>query len=336
MLGGWLVACALLAGCGGTDEEPPPAPSTAFAQALETVGGGGEGASLGVGWVDGQAARTTRGRDLEQALAPNASSVVEQAAALRRRFGFDPLAAHTLVSIGGSYAFGLRLDGVRAGRLPRALIAAGGRVKPAGDGGRLLDIGGYASVPSPLLELGIRGLGARDAFSADGVVLAISGRARESLLGGGGRLIEQPQYVAAADCLGDVVAARLVPAKLLQSTELGVDLIAAALRRDAAEEVLCVMAGDAARADTAAAALEHGFALRARDPVTGRQIGEDLASVRVKRLTYGEVEAVRVELERRPSSPSGFVLRDIANGALARYLVAAAPQSEDRSLSPSD
>jgi hypothetical protein len=325
MLGGWLAACAVLAGCGGTDEEPPPAPSTPFAQALATLGGGGEGASLGVGWVDGHALRAGGGGDLGQALGPNASSVVEVAPALRRRFGLDPLAARTLVSVGGSYAFGLRLDGVPAGRLPQALIAAGGRERQAGDGVRYVGVDGYASVPPPLLELGVRGLGARDAFSADRVVLAISGRARDSLLGVGGRLIDQPQYVAAAECVGDAVAARLVPAKLLQSTELGVDLVAAALRPHGAEEVLCVFAGDAGRADADAAALERGLALRARDPVTRRRIGEELKSVRVERRTYGTVEAVRVEIERRPASPRGYVLRDVANGALARYLVAAAP-----------
>src|ERR687888_17339 len=76
-----------------------------------------------------------------------------------------PLSAQRLVSVGGSYAFGLRLD-------------------------------------------------------------AISGGARASLLGRGGRLLGQPVYRAAAHCLGDVIAARVIPDKLLLSTELGVGLVA--------------------------------------------------------------------------------------------------------------
>ena len=54
---------------------------------------------------------------MDLALGPNAGTVVEAAPRLRERFGLDPLAAERLVAIGGSYAFGLRIDGVDGGEL---------------------------------------------------------------------------------------------------------------------------------------------------------------------------------------------------------------------------
>ena len=64
---------------------------------------------------------------MADALLPNAGSVIEAAPRLRERFGIDPFAADRLISVGGSYAFGLRLEGVDGTRLRESLIAAGGR-----------------------------------------------------------------------------------------------------------------------------------------------------------------------------------------------------------------
>jgi hypothetical protein len=95
---------------------------------------------------------------MADALGPNAQSVIEAAPELRRRFGLDPLSANRLVSVGGSYAFGLRLDGIDAARLRASLLRAGGKPKP-GDGADLVDVGGYAQVPEPLLGAGSSGSG---------------------------------------------------------------------------------------------------------------------------------------------------------------------------------
>src|SRR5215218_9886213 len=84
------LAAGSLASCG--DDEPAP-PTTGFAAALASIGGGGENASLGLGWVDERAAAgldPAVRAELERALGPNATSVVEAAPRLRRRFGVDP------------------------------------------------------------------------------------------------------------------------------------------------------------------------------------------------------------------------------------------------------
>src|ERR671911_3084957 len=173
---GLAVALSLaLAGCGGGEEDR--APSGPLAESLADVGGGGAHGSLGIGWADPQLAEEG-GAGVEliaEALGPNAGSVIEAAPLLRRRFGFDPLSADRLVSVGGSYAFGLRLDGVDGSGLRRALIDAGGRTRRSGSLD-LLQIGEYAVVPEPLLEAGGKGLGAFDAFGGRLSVLAISDR----------------------------------------------------------------------------------------------------------------------------------------------------------------
>jgi hypothetical protein len=179
----------------------------------------------------------------------------------------------------------------------------------------LLDIGGYASVPGPLLDIGVNGLGASDAFGDDRAVLAISETARAALLGRGERLLEEPTYAAAADCLGDVLAVRLIPAKLLLSTELGV--AAVGLGVGAGEEVLCVLGGSGERAAEVAASLRESLAPQARDPRTGERIGDSVAARQVSVGSYAGVEVVRVELTPAAGAGAGFVFAAAARGSIA-------------------
>jgi hypothetical protein len=311
---GLAIAFAIaVGGCGGDSESPPP--TGPLADALAGIGGGGEHGSLGVGWADPRLIEESpAGAELiAAALGPNAGSVVEAAPLLRRRFGLDPLSAAGLTSVGGSYAFGLRLDGVAGGQLRRALVAAGGRTR---EGGRLklVRIGDYAVVPGPLLNAGVNGLGAFDAFGRRVTVLAISDRARAALLGRGDRLIDEPTYGAAADCLGRVVAARMVPDKLLISAELGVDLVAVGVRGE--REVLCVLGGTAERADQVAAALEASLGRDSRDPASGEPIADSVAAVEVTRGVYEGVEVVRADVTLAGGQSPGFLFGALSRGSV--------------------
>jgi hypothetical protein len=313
---GVAIALALAAaGCGDRSPSTPP-PSGPLAEALATVGGGGAHGSLGVGWADPQLVAGTGARAelIGGALGPNASSVIEEARLLRRRFDFNPLRAERLVSVGGSYAFGLRLDGIDGRRLAQKLVDTGGRMRRVG-ALELLDIGNYAVVPEPLLRSGVSGLGARDAFGPSLSVLAISETARDALLGRGGRLLDQPTYRAAAHCLGDVVAARLIPDNLLLSTDLGVDMVAIGVSKPR-HEALCVLGGAATRAAQVASALESSLAPDAREPVTGARIGDSVAAVDVVRDRYEGVEAVRAKLTLAARQPLGFLFGTVSQGSL--------------------
>jgi len=311
------VAVALvlaLGGCGDDDTASPP-PTGPLAEALAGIGGGGASGSLGVGWADPKLVEESGigAQVIADALSPNARSVVEQAPRLRRRFDLAPLSAERLTSVGGSYAFGLRLDGVDGRRLGRVLVAAGGRARRAGRL-ELVDIGDYAVVPEPLLDLDIRGLGAFDGFGRDLTVLAISEHARDVLLGRGDRLLDEPTYRAAADCLGDVVAARMIPDKLLLSTELGIDQVAIGVKADS--EVLCVLGGTAERADEVASALETSLAPDARDPESGERISDSVADVEVVSDSYEGVEVVRAEATLAAGESHGFFFGTVSRGTL--------------------
>jgi hypothetical protein len=311
-----LLASLALVGCG--DGSGSPAPSGPLADALGQIGGGGEHGSLGVGWTEPRLAREA-GIDralMARALGPNAETVLQAAPEFRRRFGLDPLSAQRLFSVGGSYAFGLRLDGIDGSGLQRSLMRAGGHAKESDDGVDLVDVGPYAQVPEPLLRSGVLGLGARDAFGPDFAVLAISLTARAALLGRGDRLIDQPVYRAAADCLGDVVAARMVPERLLLSVEVGIELVAVGIKRD--REVLCVLGANAARSQEIATALRKSLAADARDPRTGEQMSKLVSSVDVASSSYDGVEVVRAELT--PVGGMGFLFGAIARGSLIQLI----------------
>jgi hypothetical protein len=309
------VAAALCLSSCDDDERPvPPGP---LAETLSEIGGGGEHGSLGVGWTDPELARAAGvgPRLIADALGPNAGSVVEAAPVLRRRFGLDPLSARRLVSVGGSYAFGLRLEGVLGQRLRDALVRAGGNLREEGGVG-LVDVGGYAQMPAPLLNSGVFGLGARDAIGPGFTVLAISEASRAALLGRGDRLIDQPIYRAAADCLGAVVAARMIPDKLLLSVEVGIDLVAVGIERR--HEVLCVLGGTAERAREIDAALRASLAANARDPRTGESMSDLVRAVDVKSSSYEGVQVVRAEVS--PVGGRSFFLGAIARGSLVQLI----------------
>ena len=313
-----VVGALVVGGCGDDDDGTRAQPQGPLAEALANVGGAGEG-SLGIGWADPQLVKQSglRRDVIATALGPNAGSFVNEAAALRHRFGLDPLAADQLVSMGGSYAFGMRLDGVDGRGLARALVADGGRVRRV-DGLQVIEIGDYAVVPEALLSLGIRGLGAFDALGRELAVLAISDRARSALLGRGGALLDEPIYRAASACLGDVVAARMIPDKLLLSSEVGIEQAAMGVTTDG--EVLCVLGGTPERADQVAGALENTLAPDARDPVSGEPIGASLVDVDVSQSSYDGVEVVRAEGRVAGRAQPGFFFGTIARGSLVSLI----------------
>ncbi len=311
-----LAVALMLTGCTGMgDGESQPRSDGALAQTLADIGGGGSHGSLGLAWADRRLVEAAGYDDglITAVLQPNADTVLEGARFLRRHYEFDPLTAERFVALGGSYAFGLRLDGVDGRGLASELLGDGGTSRLA-NGLQMIEIGGYAVVPDALLAADVNGLGAYDALGDDLSVLAISDRAQDALLGQGDRLLDEPVYAAAARCLGDVVAARMIPDKHLLGTEVGIELAAIGIRHGGL--VLCTLGGSAERATEVADNLESALDPTARDPVTREPLSDLVASVSVRReYTYG-VETVRAELEPTPRSDPEWLLETISTGSL--------------------
>jgi hypothetical protein len=317
-IGAAVLGAALgIGACGGDDAETPTPPPGSLEPVLSTISGASEGSPIGVGWMSDEAiaAPAPMARRLAEALGPNGSDVYDAGAALQRIAGFDPRRADQLVSVGGSYAFGLRLEGVEPARLESLLRRAGGSDRTE-DGTVLVDVGDPFAVPSTLIPAGRIGLGARDAIGPTGLILAASDTGRDALLGGDPALLANPYYAAASSCLGNVVAARLIPAKLLGSTELGASLVAIGIRsvRPASAEVLCLVGVDPALASERAEAVGAALAGDAHDPITRRPMSTWLAASHAGAFEADGVSAVRVELE--PATREGFVLDAFARGTL--------------------
>ena len=212
-----MAACALvLAGCGGGAEElDRSAEPTGFEMALDGVGRGISPSGIGFGWVDIAAIRDAAGpaavREAAAALGPGADELLERGAALRRSAGFDPLAADAAIGLGASYAFGVRFDGVNAARLGDRLDAVGARSYRIG-AWTVYDLGEQAQAPTsgPLADLAT--FAARVAIRDGAVIMARVDSTRYALLGVGGSTVVDEALAFGAACLGEVDAARTLPA----------------------------------------------------------------------------------------------------------------------------
>jgi hypothetical protein len=322
-----LIGAVLAApGCSGEDEPEP----TGFEAALDTLGVGVSPTGAGFGWADIDA---LRGYPVDtdfraDALGPGADDLFDVDPAIFRVTRFDPGYASAAIAEGGSYAFGVRFDGVDPGRLERLLLEAGARTSTEGSW-TLYDLGRPAEGPTsgPLAPFGA--LISRAALRPDAVVLSRFEPARASLTGDGGSLTPSPALEAAADCLGDVDAARTIPAAFTHNKLASPDLIAIGVEPlnegVPPHEVLCAIDDSAERSEARAAALERAFAAGASDPLTGAPIATEVQETEVTREERGGYAVARAELEPVDGARPGLLFRAFARGSLLIYLGADRP-----------
>lgn len=318
-----ILGALIATGCGG-GEEGPSAPPTRLERGLASVGTGAGRPAFATGWVDLARLRGAPrpARDgLAAALGGGASGAISAAESFAR-VGVRPLRARQALSVGGSYAFGFRLDGASAGRIPALLRRDGGQARESG-AWVLIDTGAEGVRPQALLDAGVHAFGARVAVGP-GLVLANSVDARNSLTGRGRPITEDPVTAAGAACLGDVLAAAVLPPEAAVSFHPYSDLYALGSRRDARggwEEVLCVLDPGEEEAARTEAALQRAFAAGARDPVSGQPMREIARGFELDRPDLGaDGEAVRVTLRLAPAEPPGLLFRALARGSLLAYL----------------
>ena len=328
-----IAVCALVvAGCGGgADELDEPAESTEFERALEGVGEGVAPASIGFGWIDIAAIRDVASpdavREVAAALGPGADELLERSAAIKRTTGFDPLAADAVTSLGASYAFGVRFQGVKAGRLGALLGEAGARAYPIG-AWTAYDLGeqGQASTSGPLAALD--SLTSRVAIRPGAAILARVDSARHALLGVGESPLADERLAFATACLGDVEVARTLPGGFTHNAVASPALIAIGRRpgpSSARGEVLCAIGDSEADAERQAEALTETFAPGATEPLTGEPMTELVAGAEVDELADGDLHAARARLEPAPAAPPGLLFRALVRGSVLPYVGAPEP-----------
>ena len=329
-----VAACALLiASCGGgtdeldaTSEEP-----TDFARALEGIGQGVAPEGTGFGWIDIAAIREAAGpdavREVAPALGPGADELLEGAAGIQRAIGFDPLAADAVTSLGASYAFGIRLEGLKAGRLGDVLREAGARDYPIGAWtGYDLGEQGQASTSGPLAALD--NLSSRIAIRPGAAILARVDSARHALLGVGESPLADGRLALATACLGDVDVARTLPGGFTDAAAAGPALIAIGRRpgrSSAPGEILCAIGDSEADAERRAEALTETFAPNAAEPLTGQPMSELVASAEIDQLADGELHAARAMLAPARGAATGLLFRALVRGSVLPYVGAPAP-----------
>lgn len=237
---------------------------------------------------------------------------------MRAELGFDPAEADSALSLGGSYAFAVRLDGIPPGRLP-ALLEAAGASRAESDRWTTYDLGNPAEGPTrgPLSELGA--LASRVATAADSVVVARDEGARRSLIRARGGELSAERIELASECLGDVVAARMVPGAFTYNVPVAPELIAFGVAAGG-EEVLCTVDDDPAAGAAREGALRSALAPSARDGVSGEPMSELVGGFELGSERAGDKTVTRAAITRAPGTPPGFLFRAFPRGSTLTYL----------------
>ncbi len=321
-----LVGLALALGGCGTDEEEP----TRFEDAVQTVGDGVSPTGTGVGWVDLEAIERSDLGWAARALTPQASAVLDAHAELARTTGFDPAAASQALSVGGSFAFGVRFDDVSPGRLPELLGRAGAKEAGAAGPWTRFDLGSeFVGAPATSLAP-LSSLVSRSALATDGVALARIEYAREALIAAEGGGLEGGRIELATECLGDVDAARIVPGAFTHNQLSAPATIAFGVRPPAEDgtrpEVLCGIDLPSSAISDRAELVEKALAPDAVDAVTGEPMGDLISGFELETSSGPEDETInRIELTRPTSADPGLLLKAFYRGSLLTYLGSPGP-----------
>jgi hypothetical protein len=310
------------AGCGDDEAPPPPAPPEGpFAVALRSVSTGEVPVGEGFGFIDAQALAPADFDWAARALGPGGTELITNRKEIEASAGFDPESADQLVAVATSYTLGVRADGVDPRGLERSVGPAADREAQQGEW-QLFNLGRAWSVPNDTPAEPMSGLGARIAIGRDSAVLARTERARAGLITPSTRVLSDPGVRLALDCLGDVVAARIIPSNFTHAPNSGPELLAFGVT-DAGppgHEVLCAIDRDDEDVSAAADEMRERLAPDALDPVTSAPVGEEVAESVVDELSGDGVSAARAKLTLADGEQPGMLFGAFVRGSLVTYL----------------
>jgi hypothetical protein len=156
--------------------------------------------------------------------------------------------------------------------------------------------------------------GLLDASAAEGDTVVVAGEPalRDAALGKGDeRLGDRDDYAAAADCLGDVLAAQISPARLAGFPPDSGDLVAIGVGGgDDPSETLCVV-GDAGQVQRSDPALRRALDPDAVSVATNRHISDEVKDVAFATGGEGDHRWARVEVTPDADAQLGYLYRSV-------------------------
>lgn len=325
-LGALAALAVALSACGAGDSAGDEAATTAYGQALESVGDGVSPIGTGFGWID--LAATPSPGAVALALGPGPSSFIAHPGLLRQ-FGIDLRDADSATSVAASYGYGVRLDGVDPQALRKRFLAAGAEASRSGRWTDL-DLGSEWEAPLSGGLVPLRDYAAQGAIGPGSVILSRTAGAREALEDASGSALEAPANRFAATCLGEVDSARTLPGTFTHNSFSSPELIAiGVVEGSPVREVLCAIGDDAVTADGWAKALERSFAPGAREPQLGTPIGRSVDAAVIERIDDEDagLHAARAELTVARAEQPGFLFGALVRGSVLPYVGAPAPLS---------
>jgi hypothetical protein len=322
----------LLAGCGEEDEQP--APDTAFFDALTTVDAP-DPVGAGIGWIDVPALREAGGDDALKsagpALGPGGGDLFDEFQPKLAELGADPYDADGALSVNASYTFGVRLDGVDPARIEEIAERDGEKQPEEAEGWVRYDLAERGVLPDSELQEAADALSSHVAIAEDGVVLARATHARTDLTVPANPGSETPSLILAAECLGDVAAARIVPNNFTYVSGIGPDLFVMGMRAPTAdgpgEEVFCGVDSDSEEVDRVAEAMEKQLQSDATDVTTDEPVGDVFSSVEVDTLEGEDNYAARAVMTMAKGAEPGAVFRSFDVGSAETFFGLQGPGS---------
>lgn len=327
------LACAL-ASC-GDDEDAVEAPKTAFAEALATVDAP-DPVGAGIGWIDVAALRASPDpartlRSAGPALGPGGGDLFSEFQPKLAELGADPHGSDQAMSINASFTFGVRLDGVDPSGIAEIAMKDGEVAPSEAEGWVRYDLAERGVLPDSELQRAADALSSHVGIAEDAVVLSRATQARKDLTLPANPGDQTPSLALAAECLGDVSAARIVPNNFTYVSGIGPDLFVMGMREPTderpGEEILCGVDSDAKDIEFYAGALEEQLDPEAIDVTTDEPVGEDFSSVEVDTLEGSKDHAARAILTLAEGAEPGAVFRGFDVGSVETYFGIQGPGS---------
>lgn len=324
----------MLAACGG-DRDEIEAPDTAFAEALATMDAP-EPVGAGIGWIDAGGLREHPGapeilRSAGPALGPGGGDLFDELQPKLSELGADPYESDEALSVNASYTFGVRLDGVDPAQIAEIALKDGKPAPQEAEGWERFDLAERGVLPDSELQEAADALSSHVAIADEAVVFARATQARTDLTVAAHPGDETPSLALAAQCLGDVAAARIVPNNFTYISGIGPDLFVMGMRAPTAggpgEEILCGVDAEAEDIERYAAALEKRLDPEAIDVTTEEPVGEVFSSVAVDTLEGGGNYAARAVLTMAEGAEPGAVFRGFDVGSAETYFGLQGPSS---------